>query len=177
MGRLLYIMADFAAAEAELARVPIESRHWGAAMRVRAAVAGARGEHEREAAVWRELLERRADGDGAQSDWIGLGLCLAALGQRTEAQGAFRSAWQLAPDSGNGRYARERMTHLESAPEGTRRVELKAFPTTAQKWNYCGPAVLELVLRYFDFTADQDAIANIVKREHGTPMFEIVAYL
>ena len=177
MGRLLYVMADFAAAEAELERVPVDSRQWGAAMRVRAAVAGARGEHEREAAVWRELLERRADGDAAQSDRIGLGLCLAARGQRTEAADAFRAAWQLAPETGNGRYARERMTHLESAPEGTRRVELKAFPTTAQKWNYCGPAVLELVLRYFDFTADQDTIAGIVKREHGTPMFEIVAYL
>jgi tetratricopeptide (TPR) repeat protein len=177
MGRLLYVMADFAAAESELSRVPVESRHWGAAARVRAAVAGARGEHEREAEVWRELLERRPDGDGAQSDRIGLGLCLTALGRRQEATEAFRAAWQLAPDSGNGRYARERMTHLEAAPEATRRVELKAFPTTAQKWNYCGPAVLELVLRYFDFTADQDTIAGIVKREHGTPMFEIVAYL
>jgi len=177
MGRLLYVMADFAAAEAELARVPVESRHWGAAMRLRAAVAGARGEHEREATIWRQLLERRPDGDGAQSDSIGLGLCLTALGRRKEAAEAFRAAWQRAPDSGNGRYSRERMTHLEAAPEGTRRVELKAFPTTAQKWNYCGPAVLELVLRYFEFTADQDSIAGIVKREHGTPMFEIVAYL
>ncbi|HTE50952.1 MAG TPA: tetratricopeptide repeat protein [Kofleriaceae bacterium] len=177
LGHLLYVMADFTAAEAELARVPQESRHWGAAMRGRAAIAAARGERERESQLWRALLDCRPDGDNAQSDRVGLGLSLAALGNRDAAREAFRAAWQHAPDSDTGRYARERMTHLEAAPAGTRRVELTAFPTTAQKWNYCGPAVLELVLRYFDFTADQDAIAGVIKREHGTPMFEIVGYL
>ncbi len=176
-GQLLYVMADFAAAEAELARVPLESRHWGAAMRVRAAIAAARGDHAREAQLWRALLDCRPDGDNAQADRIGLGLCLAAQGQRVPALDAFRAAWQLDQDTGHGRYARERMTHLEAAPAGARRVELKAFPTTSQKWNYCGPAVLELVLRYFDFAADQEAIAGVVKREYGTPMFEIVGYL
>ncbi|HWM84751.1 MAG TPA: C39 family peptidase, partial [Kofleriaceae bacterium] len=176
-GQLLYVMADFAAAETELARVPLESRHWGAAMRGRAAIAAARADHGREAQLWRALLDCRPDGDNAQSDRIGLGLCLAAMGQRVPALDAFHAAWQLDPSSVNGRYARERMTHLESAASGAGRVELKAFPTTAQKWNYCGPAVLELVLRYFDFTADQEAIAGVVKREHGTPMFEIVGYL
>jgi tetratricopeptide (TPR) repeat protein len=176
-GQLLYVMADFAAAEAELARVPLESRHWGAAMRVRAAIAAARADHAREAQLWRALLDCRPDGDNAQADRIGLGLCLAAQGQRVTALDAFRAAWQLDQETVHGRYARERMTHLEAAPAGARRVELKAFPTTSQKWNYCGPAVLELVLRYFDFAADQDAIAGVVKREYGTPMFEIVGYL
>lgn len=175
-GQLLYVMADFDAAEAELSRVPIRSRHYGAAQRTRAASAAARGDHEGAVARWRGLIEARPRSEHTQSDRIHLGLSLAAF-DRQEAREVLHAAWQLAPESGPGRYARERLTHLEAADPELRRVELEAFPTTAQKWNYCGPAVLELVLRYFDFEASQDAIAHIVKREQGTPMYEIVAYL
>jgi tetratricopeptide (TPR) repeat protein len=177
LGSLLYVMASFGEAEATLAQVPASSRHWGAAQRTRAAIAAAVGDRPAEVAAWRRLLEGRPDGDLAQSDRISLGLALAASGDRAGAMAAMRAAWQADPDSGEGRYARERMTTLEAAPASARRYELTAFPTTAQKWNYCGPAVLELVLRYFEYSADQDSIAAVVKRGHGTPMYEIVRHL
>ena len=178
IGQLLYVMADFAAAEEELARVPAESRHWGAAMRVRAAIAAARAEHEREAALWRALLDGRPDGDGAQSDRIGLGLCLAALGRRETALDAFRAAWQLAPDTGNGRYARERMTHLEAAPAGDPAGRAQGLPDHRRR---SGTTAARRCSSWCCATSTSPPIRTpspaIVKREHGTPMFEIVAYL
>ena len=37
--------------------------------------------------------------------------------------------------------------------------------------------MLELCLRYLDLELDQDEIAEEVKRERGTPMYEIVSFL
>jgi tetratricopeptide (TPR) repeat protein len=55
---------------------------------------------------------------------------------------------------------------------------LPAFPTTTQKRDYCGPAVLELVLRHLGVDADQDTIAKTVKLPHaGSPMIRIARYL
>jgi tetratricopeptide (TPR) repeat protein len=177
LGNLYYLLGDFATAEAELERVPAGSLHFGISRRVRAASQGSRGDHATEATTWRELLAGLPDGDRVASDRLTLGMCLVNLGDRAGAIAELRAAWQAAPDQGVGRYARARMTTLESARPDAPRKNLTAFPTVAQKWNYCGPAVLELVLRYFDYAADQDAIASLVKREHGTPMYAIVSHL
>jgi tetratricopeptide (TPR) repeat protein len=177
LGSLLYVMASFGEAEATLAQVPASSRHWARRSGPAPPSPPRSATGRPRVAAWRRLLEGRPDGDLAQSDRISLGLALAASGDRAGAMAAMRAAWQADPDSGEGRYARERMTTLEAAPASARRYELTAFPTTAQKWNYCGPAVLELVLRYFEYSADQDSIAAVVKRGHGTPMYEIVRHL
>jgi thioredoxin-like negative regulator of GroEL len=177
LGNLYAVMADFAAAERELLQVPEHARQWGAAMRARAANAAALARKIDEISRWRELLARLGDGDRAQSDRIALGLCLARSGDREAALVELGTAWRKDPRSDNGRYARARMKSLEQASGDVSSRELRAFPTTTQKWNYCGPAVLELVLRYFDYAADQEVIAGVVKREAGTPMIEIVDYL
>jgi tetratricopeptide (TPR) repeat protein len=177
LGRLQYVLGAFADADATLANVPTGSRHWGAAQRTRAAIAAAGGDRHREIGHWLSLRDGRPDSDLAQADGISLALALVAVGERDEALEVLRETWEHDPGTPWGRYARERMTMLAAASPTATRRELTAFPTTAQKWNYCGPAVLELVLRYFDFAADQDAIAAVVKREHGTPMYEIVGHL
>ncbi|MDX9722203.1 MAG: C39 family peptidase [Myxococcota bacterium] len=177
LGHLYYVLGDFDAARQRLSAIGPESHEYGAAMRTLASIHGATGNREDEESCWRQLLEARKGGEHEQSDRISWALSLAALDKRTEALSAFQLAWQQSPDSYLGRYARERMTQLEAADDGAQRVVLRAFPSTAQKYEFCGPAVLELVLRYFDFQADQDAIAGVVKREHGTPMVEIVEYL
>src|SRR6185503_8904209 len=56
------------------------------------------------------------------------------------------------------------------------RKRLTAFPTTMQRRNYCGPCVIELVLRYWqgglDLTNDQ--IAEAVKfPSSGTPVYRM----
>lgn len=179
LGELYVAMASFAEARQHLGQVPESARQWGAAQRALAGIAAALGDRAADVAVRAELLRLRPDGDLAQSDGISLAHALVAAGRHAEGVDALRAAWQRDPASPAGGYARERLTCLENAIAAgslTRR-ELTAFPTTAQKWNYCGPAVLELVLRYFAFTADQDSIAALVKREHGTPMIEIAEYL
>ncbi len=179
LGELHVAMASFAEARELLGRVPPSARQWGAAQRALAGVAAALGDRAADVALRTELLRLRPDGDLAQSDGISLAHALVAAGRHADGAEALRAAWQHEPETPAGRYARERLTFLETALASgvLTRHELTAFPTTAQKWNYCGPAVLELVLRYFNFTADQDSIAALVKREHGTPMVEIAEYL
>ena len=65
---------------------------------------------------------------------------------------------------------------LARAPADALRRALP-FPTTQQKYEFCGPAVLELCLRSLGIDLGQDEIARQIKRERGTPMFEIVRYL
>ncbi len=84
--------------------------------------------------------------------------------------------------SGIAQYAEKRLEYLETARKeqeagGEPRHCRLPFPTVHQKRNYCGPAVLELCLRSLGIELGQDEIAGVVKRENGTPMYEIVAFL
>lgn len=172
----LYVLGDFDAAIAEARRVgpgPTRLR----ALRLIASCHAARQDPEAEAEAWAKVLEEGEGSDHAQDDRISHALALAGTGRRADALEALGEAWRMSPDSGAGRYARERMSHLERHLEGGRRQRLAAFPTTSQKWNYCGPAVLELCFRYLAIELTQDEIADVVKRQHGTPMFEIAAFL
>lgn len=81
------------------------------------------------------------------------------------------------PLDGLRAYVTKRLESLNSAQESAKRHQLVAFPSVVQKWNYCGPAVLELCLRYVGIGLDQDFIAHAVKKGAGTPMHELVAFL
>ncbi len=68
-----------------------------------------------------------------------------------------------------------RLQKRQSTPVARRR-RLKAFPTTMQKRNYCGPSTIDLILRFWksseEFTDDQ--IAAYVKLPHGgTPAYRM----
>ena len=172
----LYVLGDFDGAIGTLEGI-VDPTVQVPALRVRASCLAARRDHAAEADAWRAALERRPDGDRAQADRVALALALAASDRRADALEELGRAWRADPESGQGRYARERMSHLERHLEGGRSARLAAFPTTAQKWNYCGPAVLELCLRYLSIELTQDEIASVVKRERGTPMYEIATFL
>jgi tetratricopeptide (TPR) repeat protein len=177
LANLLYVLADFDACHTELDGLPPEGRYALRAARLRAACYGAVQDDAREIEVWRTLNEAGAESDFHPSDRLGLALTLACAGQREEALELLREVWRADPDTTRGRYVRRRIEHLEAAGPDAARRQLKAFPTTYQKWNYCGPAVLELCLRYLGLELDQEEIAKAVKREGGTPMYEIVAFL
>src|SRR5690606_3056944 len=81
------------------------------------------------------------------------------------------------PLAGLRRYVTKRLEALNSAPPSAKRHQLDAFPSVVQKWNYCGPAVIELCLRYVGIGLDQDFIAEAVKKGTGTPMHELVSFL
>jgi len=172
----LYVLGDFDGAVAQAAQVtdgPARLR----ALRLLASCAAARQDDEAEVAAWADVLEAGEGSDRAQDDRISYALALASAGRRADALEQLGHAWRADPESGPGRYARARMNHLERHLEGGRSKRLAAFPTTAQKWNYCGPAVLELCFRYLAVELTQDEIADTVKRQYGTPMYEIAAFL
>lgn len=172
----LYVLGDFDGAVAQAAQVnegPARLR----ALRLLASCAAARQDDEAEIAAWAKVLEAGEGSDRAQDDRISYALALASVGRRADALEQLGRAWRADPKSGPGRYARARMNHLERHLEGGRSKRLAAFPTTAQKWNYCGPAVLELCFRYLAVELTQDEIADTVKRQFGTPMYEIAAFL
>ena len=179
MANLCYVEGDFAGARQQLERFEENTAglHWGCAVRLRASVYAVQQDHQAEAAQWRRLVQQLPEGDSATSDRLALALALAAGGQREQALEQFRAAWRDDPDTPEGRYARERMEFLQGASPQTACKRLPAFPTTRQRWNYCGPAVLELCLKYLEIDLQQEEIAREVKRTTGTPMYEIVHYL
>ncbi len=177
MANLAYVVGDFEEALERLGQVTDEGLYWARGVRLRATVHAARQEFDQEAEQWRLLLQRLPEGDWAVADRLALALALAADGHRDDALEQFREAWRADPDSSEGQYARERIEFLEHAPGDMACKRLPAFPTTRQRYNYCGPAVLELCLRYLDIDLGQEEIAQTVKRSAGTPMYEIVQYL
>ena len=176
MANLLYVLGDFDACEKMLATVDGPPAAIARRERFFAACAAARSDHATEAEAWQRALDAVPKSDRHASDRIGLGLALAVGGDRAGALEALRAVWRSAPDSGPGRYARLRVEHLEKSTDAKVK-RLAAFPTVAQRWNYCGPAVIELCFRYLGIDLRQDEIADAVKRERGTPMFEISSFL
>lgn len=174
---LLYVLGDFDGCHAQLDVIAADDLRWLRAARLRASCFAAVGDTDAEARQWAAITEKSEGGDFEQQDRVALALSLAGAGKRAEALEELRRAWRLKPDSDSGRFARKRIEYLERADPGTAVKRLPAFPTTAQKWNYCGPAVLELCFRYLELELDQDAIAEEVKRERGTPMYEIITFL
>ncbi len=176
LANALYVLGDFDAALAEADRIgegPARRR----GLRLTASCHAARQDHAAEARAYEAVLAIEPAGDQAQNDRVSYALALAASGRREAALEELGRAWREDPDAGPGRYARARMNHLERHLDGGRRAQLPAFPTTAQRWNYCGPAVLELCFRYLQIELSQEEIADTVKRSGGTPMYEIVTFL
>ena len=181
VANLCYVLGEFDGCHAHLEGItrPDAPRvaGWGRALRLRASAFAATEDYQSEAEQWRRLATELPGGDYAQDDRIAFALALASLGRREEALQELRTAWRASPETQGGRYARERIEHLERAADAAPRRRLAAFPTTQQKWNYCGPAVLELCLRHLNIDLGQDEIAAQVKRTSGTPMYEMAQYL
>jgi tetratricopeptide (TPR) repeat protein len=176
---LAYVVGDFARCHATLDPIPTTSPDWLRGARLRAAAYAAVQDHAGELKTWEEIVELGAHGDRASEDRIAYAIALAANDRRGEALEQLREVWRRDPDSPLGRYAWKRIEALETAlahPENAPRKAL-SFPSTQQKRDYCGPAVLELCLRSLGIEITQDDIATTVKRENGTPMHAIVTFL
>ncbi len=182
LAQVLYVLGHFDAAIAELEHVPKGDDSELAAIRLHAQVRGAQGQWDAEVKVLERLVLAGAKSDYHVHDRVSLAMTLATLDRLDDVKVQFEwlAAQNRVPHV--ARYARARLGFLERAgtakpgEDGKRRV-LKAFPTTHQKRNHCGPAVIELCARYLGLDLDQDLIAKEVKRETGTPMFEITRFL
>jgi tetratricopeptide (TPR) repeat protein len=177
LANLLYVAGEFDRVREVAEGIPRTSPVWLASARLRASVEAAVLDYEAEAQVWREILTHHGDGDFADRDRVALGLAISACDRLGEALEVFRQVWRRAPESQQGRYARARMEAAQLAPEGARRRRLHPFPTTSQKRHQCGPAVIDLCLRYLDVDLDFEQIDAAVRRGEGTPMHEIGRFL
>ncbi len=91
-----------------------------------------------------------------------------------------RAGLEACPASIENAVAKEtlpRLVELTSASSAHRRVVLEGFPTVTQGWDECGPAVVELCLRYVQHGVDRAVIASEIMGERGTPTVAITDYL
>lgn len=175
--RVAFVVGDFAGAHAILAELaPATPAERALVARLEAALASAEGDHAAEARAWRAVMAAVPNSDRHVTAWLNLGFALAAAGDRDAARAELEACWRAFPEHRVGTYANSRAELLARAPAGAPRRALP-FPTTQQKYEFCGPAVLELCLRALGIELTQDEIAADVKRERGTPMFEIVRFL
>jgi tetratricopeptide (TPR) repeat protein len=173
-----FVRGEFSAAAMWAERTPTSSYWWLHSQRLLASIAAVRREHEQEIAAWKRILRRHGDGDNAPRDRVALALALTAAGHLSGAREIFRQVWVQDPQGQTGLYARARLEVLEaSTSTSASRRMIDGFPTTAQKRHLCGPAVIELSLRYLGLEADSEEIARDVQAERGTLMREIVRYL
>ncbi len=177
--QLLYTVADFDNAE-RYARL-LEGTPYaieGADLRV--GIAASRGDLEGELAAVTRAIDTAPDSDNLAARLAHRALIAASLNDLDAARLDLERALNVAPPDiaeNFSEYVRHRLDAIDAAGAATKHRRLDAFPTVLQKWNYCGPAVIELCLRYLGIEMTQDLIAEAVKKDEGTPMLAIVEFL
>jgi tetratricopeptide (TPR) repeat protein len=175
--RVAYVTGEFDRARETIAKVDATDATRVPLMRWRSTLARLDRDWTRGLELIDEIIEHTRGGFRHRWDLLARASTLDWLGRRADAIEAYRGVWREEEDDSCGRFAREVLNHIERGGGGKRTL-LPAFPTTTQKRNYCGPAVLELVLRHLGVDADQDTIATTVKLpDGGSPMIRIVRYL
>jgi tetratricopeptide (TPR) repeat protein len=175
--RVSYVTGRFSRAREMLASVALTDATRVPVLRWRLLLARVERDWPECLRLTEEVLEHTRGGTRCRWDALARASTLDWLGRRTDAVEAYRAVWREKEEDSCGRFAREVLNSIERAAGG-KRAMLPAFPTTTQKRDYCGPAVLELVLRYLGAAADQDTIATTVKLpDGGSPMIRIVRYL
>lgn len=122
------------------------------------------------------LTEASPEGDNVRS----LLLELASAQYRAGDLEAARASWTRIAATGGGDYAaRIAAKVLDRIAAGrSRRTRLQAFPSVTQLRDHCGPASVELCLRFFGTTAEQVAVAREIKHpDGGTPVHRMRQYM
>lgn len=176
---LLYVVADFEGARHH-AETLAESNYALSAADLLVAVAASQGDLGAEFENVSRALELSPLAEDAPARLLHRAMVGASLDRIDTARADLERVIELAKPTRHDSladYARRRLDALDAAGSHTVARRLEAFPSVVQKWNYCGPAVIELCLRYLGIEMTQDFIAEAVKREEGTPMRSIVAFL
>jgi tetratricopeptide (TPR) repeat protein len=179
MAGLLYIVGDFAGA-IEHAKTLVDTDYRLDGTKVEAASFAALGDHALEAEALSRAIAISPDGVNVAGHHLARAFARAALDDLSGAREDFVVALDQAREPFREQmeeYIRHRLDALDRNGEGAPHRRLTAFPSVVQKWNYCGPAVLELCLRYLGLPMDQDFIAAAVKEKKGTPMYSIARFL
>lgn len=186
LARAHYIEGRFDAALVHARRAEPYPLARVAALRRQAAIARVRGQWAERLRLVDAVIAATPGGDYARDDRLDRASALYAGGRRDEAIAELRALASERDDDAPGRFARGVIDHVESAGAGTgtaaadsRRVVL-SLPTVRQKRDFCGPAVLEMIVRALGSDGDdasQDAIAARIHADAGTSTYALARYL
>lgn len=117
--------------------------------------------------------------DSAPADAFAEATALYRAGQRDAAVAGWRALGAARPaDCPWGRRARRDVALLTRPAGPRRRQRLVAFPSVVQLRNHCGPAAVELYLRFCGLSAAQVEVARAVRiGERGTAVHRLRRYL
>jgi tetratricopeptide (TPR) repeat protein len=131
-----------------------------------------------------ELLLMSPEADTAVADRHARAAALYQLDKRAEAQQAWHEVATRHADAPLGKHARRhaeslaRQAQAQAQSRVAARRRLAAFPSVAQLRDHCGPAAVELYLRFFGMSAEQVAVARSVKlAAGGTPVLRLRRFL
>lgn len=176
--RLHTVLGEFEAAERELAALgPLAPGDLGA-HQLRYRLAAERASWIEAAEVLGHLIAAAPDSERATDRRLERASALYRGGALHAAREAWATIVRDAADGKDeaGRVAANMLAALDRAD--AKRVRLEAFPSVAQLRNHCGPASVELCLRYFGVSADQVQVAREIKHpDGGTPVHRMRAYM
>ncbi|MFO0635741.1 MAG: tetratricopeptide repeat protein [Nannocystaceae bacterium] len=176
LSRLCTILGEFDDSEQHLVALGQLRRGDIGARRVAWQLHAARAQWPAVAKVLQEILQISPEGDPAR----GLMLEAASASYRAGDHDAARAAWtRIAATGGGDHAARTAASVLDHLAAGrTRRTRLQAFPSVTQLRDHCGPASVELCLRYFGTKAEQVTVAREIKHpDGGTPVHRMRQYM
>ncbi|HWB79582.1 MAG TPA: tetratricopeptide repeat protein, partial [Nannocystaceae bacterium] len=176
LARLFTVLGEFEAAAEHIAALGERPAGDIAARRLAWQLHAAKAEWGPAASVLAQILSAAPDAEASRS------LALehaSALYRADDLEGA-RAAWTKIAATGAGDFAaRIAAGVLDSITAGnTRRTRLQAFPSVTQLRNHCGPASVELCLRFFGMAAEQVDVAREIKHpDGGTPVHRMRQYM
>ena len=176
---LLYTVGDFDGALEQLEAEPSARRRLET-LDLRGLIHASSGDLENEHAALSAAIALSPSAAGVSVRHLARGHAAAGLDRLDDARADFAAV--IATESASKRdafasYARRRLDALDVATPDTRHARLRSFPSVVQRWQYCGPAVIELCLRYAGIEMTQDHIAAAVKHSEGTAPLAILEFL
>lgn len=175
LARLHTVLGEFDAAAASLTALGERPAGDLAVKRAWHRLYAAKGEWTKVAEAIASFLEVAPDADSARR----LMLERASAFYRAGAIAEARAAWAAIAEDGDdwaSRAASRTLAKLEKS--SAKRTRLQAFPSVAQLRNHCGPASVELCMRFFGVSADQVAVAREIKHpDGGTPVHKMRWYM
>ncbi|MBK8715050.1 MAG: tetratricopeptide repeat protein [Deltaproteobacteria bacterium] len=176
LARLFTVLGEFDAAREQLLALGDRPPGDLAAHRVTWRLHAAQADWARSAQVLARMLAASPASDPARSLMLEHASALYRAGDLDGAQ----AAWTKIAASGGGDWAaRTAAGLLDKLQAGnTRRTRLQAFPSVTQLRDHCGPASVELCMRFFGTTAEQVAVAREIKHpDGGTPVHKMRRYM
>lgn len=174
LARVLTLVGEFSAAEHHLQQLdpvaPLDLPY----LRVKSDLLSSQAKWEELAAVLDAIATAAPDGDPAPRTRYERAAALYRAGYPERA----REVWQAlaTPENYFGRLSQRMLDKTARADSLARR--LAAFPSVSQLRNHCGPASVELCLRFFGTAANQVDVAREIKHpDGGTPVHKMRWYM